>query len=122
MNKQVLSGCLAVTLSAAAVTAGAGPANAADGSNTTVTFTLAGEGLSISAPTSASLGTASNEATTVTGSLGTVTVTDQRGQLAAAWTATVSSTPFTTGGGSPAETIPAANVTHTPGPRQGATR
>jgi hypothetical protein len=52
---------------------------------------------------------------TVNGLIGPVKVTDQRGLLVAAWTATVSSTSFTTGGGTPAETIPAADATYTPG-------
>ena len=44
-------------------------------------------------------------------SLGPVQVTDDRG-FGADWTATVSATGFTTGGGSPAETIPASNATY----------
>jgi hypothetical protein len=114
MKKHVSFGGLALLLSAALVAAVAGPANAAD---TTVTFSLAGDGLSISAPTSVDLGSASADAAAVSGSLGTVTVNDQRGQMAAVWTVTVSSTSFTTGGGSTAETIPAGNVTYTPGLR-----
>jgi WxL domain surface cell wall-binding len=41
--------------------------------------------------------------------LGTVQVTDDRAGLAG-WTATVSSTDFTTGGGTAAETIPAHDI------------
>ena len=49
---------------------------------------------------------------TITSSLGTVQVTDGRG-FSADWTATVSSTDFTTGSGRPAETIPAGDATYT---------
>jgi hypothetical protein len=54
--------------------------------------------------------------TTITGSLGTVTVTDARALISASWTATASSTNFTTGGGTPAETIPATDANYNPGP------
>jgi uncharacterized repeat protein (TIGR01451 family) len=85
--------------------------------------------LSITAPSSADLGTAA-PGRTASARLGTVQVTDGRAGLAG-WTATVSSTDFTTGGGKAAETIPAddilyaisgfasttgsATLTHTPG-------
>ena len=69
-----------------------GPAEAAD---TTTTFTIAAAGgLSVSAPGSADLGSVSSGATSVSGSLGTVTVTDQRGLILGNWTATASSTNF----------------------------
>jgi uncharacterized repeat protein (TIGR01451 family) len=45
------------------------------------------------------------------GHLGTVQVSDQRG-FGQDWTVSVSSTDFTTGSGSPAETIPAGNATY----------
>ena len=68
------------------------PADAAD---TTTTFTIAAAGgLSISAPATANLGSVSSGATSVSGSLGTVTVTDQRGLILGNWTATASSTNF----------------------------
>lgn len=105
-----------MVLSAGLLAGITGPANAA-GSDTTVTFDVANGGLSVSAPAAADLGSVGAGATSVSGSLGTVTVNDQRGQLAAAWTVTVSSTSFTTGSRTPAETIPAGSVTYTPGLR-----
>jgi hypothetical protein len=64
--------------------------------------------LSITAPASASLGSAAPGGT-ASGSLGIVQVTDERGGVAG-WTATTSATDFTTGGGTTAETIPAPDV------------
>jgi uncharacterized repeat protein (TIGR01451 family) len=64
--------------------------------------------LSITAPGSADLGTAAPGGT-ASARLGTVQVTDDRAGLAG-WTATVSSTDFTTGGGTAAETIPAHDI------------
>jgi hypothetical protein len=116
IRKHVPFGGLAALLSASLLAGATGPAQAAD-SDTTVTFSVADGGLSISAPTLAALGTVSADAASVTGSLGTVTVNDQRGEMAAVWTVTVSASAFTTGGGSAAETIPAGSVTYTPGPR-----
>jgi hypothetical protein len=52
---------------------------------------------------------------TVHGDIGPVQVNDNRGLLAATWTATVSSTSFKTGGGSASETIGADKATYTPG-------
>ena len=46
---------------------------------------------------------------TIAASLGTVAVTDGRG-FGADWAAAVSASDFTTGGGSPAETIPAGDA------------
>ena len=73
--------------------------------------------LSIAAPPSAMLPSAS-DGTTVSGQLGTVTVTDNRGLGSASWTATVSSTSFTTGVGVPGQVIPAGNVTYWSGRRR----
>jgi hypothetical protein len=78
---------------------------------TPATFTLTSGALSISAPTaSVSLGSqvASTTASTITGSLGIVTVTDQRGG-ATTWTTSVISTAFTPPAG-PAD--PASNVSY----------
>ncbi len=68
------------------------PAEAAD-TVTTFTITAAG-GLSISAPASADLGSVGSGTTTVSGNLGAVTVTDERGLILGNWTATASSTDF----------------------------
>ena len=84
------------------------------GADTTATFTLTAGALSISAPTgSVSLGSqvASNSSSTISGSLGSVTVSDQRGG-ATSWTASVISTAFTPPSG-PAD--PASNVSYAAG-------
>jgi hypothetical protein len=85
------------------------PARAAD---TTTTFSLAAGALSISAPASKNLGSGSTGSGTVSAQLGTVTVTDTRGVLLGGWTASVSSTDFTTGGATADETIAAGQVTY----------
>lgn len=85
------------------------PARAAD---TTTTFSLAAGSLAISAPASRDLGSGPTGGGTVSAQLGTVTVTDDRGALAGAWTASVSSTDFTTGGATANETIGKAQITY----------
>jgi hypothetical protein len=82
--------------------------------DTTVTFTVTSGELSMTAPTSANLGSGA-PGTTITGALGAVTVTDDRALLTAAWTTTASSTAWTTGAGTPNETIPATDVGYDPG-------
>ena len=82
--------------------------------NTTVTFAVTTGALSMTAPVSANLG-AGAPGTTISGALGTVTVTDDRALLSASWTATASATDWTTGGGTPAETIPVTDVGYDPG-------
>ena len=82
--------------------------------DTTVTFGINVGELSMTAPSSAAIG-AGDPGTTIAGALGAVTVTDVRAALDATWTATASSTAWTTGGGTPAETIPAGDVTYTAG-------
>ena len=84
------------------------------GADTPATFTLTAGGLSISAPTGiVSLGSqpVSNSSSTITGSLGVVTVSDARGG-ATSWTASVISTAFTPTAG-PAD--PASNVSYVAG-------
>lgn len=88
---------------------------AAPTDDTTVTFTVnATDGLNITAPASATL-SAATPGNDSTGQLGAVTVTDERSTLNTTWEATVTSTPFTTGGETPAETIGAALVDYSPG-------
>jgi hypothetical protein len=85
------------------------------GAVTPASFTLTSGTLSISAPTAGvSLGTqvASTTASTMSGSLGAVTVSDQRGGTTT-WTASVISTAFTPTAG-PAD--PAINVSYSAGP------
>jgi hypothetical protein len=99
-------------LAAIAMTA---PALAATTGDTTVTFAVNAGALNITVPPTANLGSGAPGGT-ITGQLGTVTVTDQRGLLLAAWTASVTSTNFTTGAASAAETIPATAVNYWSGP------
>lgn len=82
--------------------------------NTTVTFTVTVGALSMTAPTAGDLGGGA-PGTTISGSMGSVTVTDDRALLAAAWTATASSTNWLTGSDTLNETIPPGDVTYTPG-------
>jgi hypothetical protein len=106
----VLTGLVGIGAMAAAPIA----AQAATGPTTT-TFGVTGGSLSITAPATATLASASLGAGSVSGQLGTVTVSDQRGALLGSWTASVISTAFTTGGGSSNETIPATDVGYNPG-------
>ncbi|MGK5743182.1 hypothetical protein [Micromonospora sp. URMC 103] len=101
MKKPLLS----LTAAAAAVVALATPAAAAPTGDTIVTFTVATADLNITVPPGINLGSVF-AGSTITGELGTVTVTDQRAALSATWTATVSSSGFTTGAGTAEETIP----------------
>ncbi len=82
----------------------------ASASQCTVTTAIIAGPLTITAPASASLG-AGPPGAAIQGSLGTVAVTDDRG-FGASWTVTVSSGDFTTGSGSPAETIPAGDTSY----------
>ena len=82
-----------------------GLASAATTGTTTTTFTLLGGSMSITSPGStAHLGSVSVAAGTVGGQLGTITVNDNRGLLNGGWTGTVSSSHFTIGGQTVAET------------------
>ena len=106
----------AATHGSAASQAGT-PTPAAKGSSdpdTTVTFTVTSGALTMSAPGTAKFGSG-GPGSSIKGSLGTVSVTDGRALASASWTATVSSTDFTTGGGSPSETTPAADLFYDPG-------
>ncbi|WP_345636969.1 putative Ig domain-containing protein [Rugosimonospora acidiphila] len=73
-------------------------------------------GLSITVPATADLGTAGVPDGSVTGQLGVVTVTDDRGPGSGNWIATVSTTDFTTGAGTAPLTIPHNNVGYASGP------
>ncbi|MEU0885864.1 WxL domain-containing protein [Lentzea sp. NPDC005914] len=86
------------------------PASAVD---STVSFATTGGTLSVAVPASATLtGGSTVPGGTVSGALGTVTVTDARGN-AAGWTASVYSTTGFTASGSTA--ITNSSVTYTPG-------
>jgi hypothetical protein len=82
--------------------------------DTTVTFAVTVGAISISAPATADLG-AGLPGGKIDGSLGNVEVTDDTAALSAAWTATASSTIWTTGSGATTSTIPASDVTYDPG-------
>jgi hypothetical protein len=106
----ILAGIVAVgTVAAApiAAQASAGP--------TTTTFGVTGGSLSITTPTSVNIGSVAAGAASISGSLGTVTVTDQRANLLGSWATSVISGAFTTGGATANETIAASNVGYTPG-------
>jgi len=93
MNKK-LAYLVAATVSAAALMAvTALPASAAAG-DTTTTFSLTGGSLSVAVAASAALTNGVSGDGSVTGQLGTTTVTDDRGGVAA-WNATGASTTFT---------------------------
>ncbi|WP_312887964.1 hypothetical protein [Nonomuraea rhodomycinica] len=85
--------------------------------STTVLFTVsAGAGLQITVPDGpVSVGTGSPGGS-ISGQIGTVTVSDARTALTATWVAQVSATDFTTGGGTPAETIANSRISYWSGP------
>ena len=87
---------LARAATAAVIVAGSATMTAQ--ASTGTSFTLAGGTLSIAEPASANLGSATLSAagTTVTGHLGTTTITDNRGSVAG-WTVAVATTNFTDG-------------------------
>jgi hypothetical protein len=89
-------------------------ANPGGDPDTTVTFSVTEGALTMSAPVSANVGSGA-PGTTITGAMGPTTVTDDRALLTASWTTTASSTDWTLGGGTPAETIPATDVGYNPG-------
>ena len=106
----------------AASAATAGPAVLAYSSSpsasdptTSVTFTVTVGALSLTAPATANLGSGAPGGT-ISGDLGngaagdSVVVTDDRALLAASWVATASASSWTTGGATPLETIPVADV------------
>ncbi len=107
----------ALAPAAASAAAGSPAALAAGGGSdpsTAVTFSVTTGALTISVPSTASLGIGT-PGSVIRGLLGNVTVTDNRAALTASWTASVSSTAFTTGTATPAETIPAADAAYDAG-------
>jgi hypothetical protein len=84
----------AFAISAALIVAGAAvPASAAPG-DTVVTFSLTGGALSVAVQPTASLGSTGTGAVSISGQLGTVQVSDQRGGLLP-WITSASTTQFT---------------------------
>ena len=107
-NPDTGSGTLTSTATSAAP--GSTCPAAAPAPGCTATVAIAAGPLSITAPATASLGSAAPGGTLGAG-LGTVQVTDDRG-FGASWTATVSATSFATGTGTPAETIPVSDASY----------
>jgi hypothetical protein len=106
---------LATPAASAAVTSMAAVNAPAPGDpDTTVTFTVTSGELTMTAPVSADLGSGV-PGDTISHDMGEMSVTDNRALLSAAWTVTASSTPFTTGGGTTNEVIPASDVNYNPG-------
>jgi hypothetical protein len=97
----------------------ASPAAADPTDNTPTTFNVVGAGLDITAPLAASLGSGI-AGSTITGSLGTVTVVDDRGGADGTWNASVTATNFETGGHTPTERVLATQITYWSGPGSGA--
>lgn len=92
------------------------PSGASTSGDTPATFTLTAGSLAISVPTtSVDLGSVPTGSVTLSGQLGSVTVTDTRGNAVATWTATVTATAFTTGGGTANETVAASNLAYSSG-------
>jgi hypothetical protein len=87
------------------------PADAATSGTTTTTFIVTGGVLAITVPPTAALGSGAPGGT-ITAQLGVVQVTDLRALLTAAWTTSVTSTSFTTGGATPAETVANSSVSY----------
>lgn len=108
----VLVGLIGLAALAVPAAAHADEGNAGD---TTTTFTISAGPLTISTPSSADLGTASIGNATISAQLGNVSVLDERATISGSWTASVTSTAFTTGGRTGAETIPAGDVAYNAG-------
>jgi hypothetical protein len=112
-HKRVL-GTIAAGLALSAAIAS--PAAQAAETGTTATFTVNGGSLAVSAPAASTLSSGVSIGTaSVSASLGAVTVSDARSVIGGSWTATVSSTNFTTGDGSAGKVIDNANAAYTTG-------
>lgn len=114
MRKQLVRVGMAATMSAAGIVGAPSTAGAVPMPSSTLTVAVTSGALSMSTPVSTDLGSGA-PGTTISGSLGPVTVTDDRALLSASWTATASATDFTTGAATPAETIPASDAGYDPG-------
>jgi hypothetical protein len=104
----------------AGTTATASPAAAQPSGDTTVSFTVAAAALVIDVPASSSAGSGvPGEA--IDASLGTVEVIDERAVASATWTASVTTTAFTTGGGGDQRTVPPGQISYWSGPETATT-
>jgi len=108
MSRRIKLVSIVACASAAAALIGFAPQ--AHAAATTTTFTLTAGALSVSAPASAGLGSVATGTGTTSAQLGNVSVSDGRGALLGAWTTSVTSTAFTTGGSTSNETIAAASA------------
>ena len=79
-----------------------------------MTFAVTSGELTMTAPATADLGSGA-PGTTITGEIGATTVTDDRALAQRRLDRDASATDFTTGGGTPAETIPATDANYSPG-------
>ena len=103
---------ITAALPAAAATSGRTEMTATESAGpTTATFTVTNGALTITTPDSVNLGSGAPGTTIGPTALGPVTVNDNRASAAASWTATVSSTDFTSG----SQIIPATDATYTTG-------
>jgi hypothetical protein len=84
------------------------------------TPSVAGAALAITVPASVNLGAAPTGSATLSGQLGTVTVTAS-GLVVPSFTATVSSSNFTTGDRTAAETVPKSAISYWSGPATAST-
>jgi hypothetical protein len=91
------------------------PASAAPTGDTSTTFDVNAGTLDITVPATATIGSGA-PGTTISGQLGAVTVSDTRATDPADWEATVTSTDFTTGAATAAETVAATDVDYSSGP------
>jgi hypothetical protein len=82
--------------------------------STSVTFAITSGALTMTVPIAANFGSTA-PGVDITASLGAVSVQDNRALLAASWTVTAADSAFTTGTATPAETIPAGNLSYAPG-------
>ncbi|MDQ7909234.1 hypothetical protein RB614_32405 [Phytohabitans sp. ZYX-F-186] len=94
----------------------AAPAAAAPTGDTTASFTVAAGTLDVVVPATATIGSGGAPGTSISGSLGSVSVDDTRAAADASWTVTVTTTAFTTGGGTASETVAATDVDYASGP------
>jgi hypothetical protein len=80
--------------------------------NTTTTFAVTADVLDITIPDATTLSSGAAPGGFASGNLGAITVTDERAAADASWTATVTSTAFTTGTEpfDASETVPTTNV------------
>jgi hypothetical protein len=117
--KKIVAATLGLTLSLAVEVAGGRSAAASpiDGTTTT-TFAVGSGSLGLDMPPTVYLGKGA-QGTVLSGQMGAVAVTDTRGAGDASWTASVVSSDFTTGVGTPNETVPATRLDYWSGPATG---